>query len=119
MRSISIFIVALTVLVAWILAQPPKDEQTETVFVYGTLTDPIVRAYACWCIRDDTSAVLDGYYKKGRDVVASSTASVTGELITVTPEELARLDRYERVPEKYERIQITVGGEDVWLYDKR
>lgn len=102
----------------WTILQPPHHERTESIFVYGTLTNPIVRAYACWCITDSEPATLTGYYKVGRDVVASSTATTAGALIQVTPRELMRIDRYEGVPRNYQRIRVEVDGQPVWLYDQ-
>lgn len=93
-------------------------QRTEPLFVYGTLTNPLVRTAMCQCLVSTTPAQLTGYRKVGRNIIASSTAVVAGELMYITPTELARLDRYEQVPENYLRHRVEVAGKRVWVYSK-
>lgn len=102
----------------WLLVTYPASLRTETVFVYATLKNPFIRAYACGCLVSSTPATLSGFYRSGRTIVASSTAQVPGALITVSPRELARLDRYEGIPIKYRRETVMVEGEQVFVYIK-
>lgn len=107
-----------TILGHWLLIAYPASQRTETVFVYATLTNPLVRAYACLCFVPSEPTTLPGYYRDGRTIVASSTAAVRGALITVSPTELSRLDRYEGTPNNYRRESVTVDGEPVFVYIK-
>lgn len=94
------------------------QEATERVFVYGTLTHPMARFYACRCVVDSTPTTLPGYRVEERNLIAEPSAVADGYLLSVTPVELARFDRYERVPERYVRERITVGGTEAWVYRK-
>lgn len=95
----------------------PGGERTERVFVYGTLTNPIVRSLACRCFVNEIQAHLSDYRKAGRLNIAPATGgSVTGEIIIVSAWELAQLDAYERVPERYQRIGVTIDGAPTWVY---
>ena len=101
-----------------IAASPLTQERTEYVFVYGTLTNPVTRAYACWCWTELEPARLPGYAKTIRNIVPVRSGVVRGGLIKVSSEELARLDAYEDVPRDYERRRIRVGDRMVWVYFK-
>lgn len=60
-------------------------ERTEAVFVYGTLMNPITRAYACVCWTGLRPETLDGYVKTLRNIVPAENSRVRGGVITVTP----------------------------------
>ena len=80
--------------------------RTEPVFVYGTLTQPVFRTYACLCFVGATPAQLPGFEKAGRTIHKTNHSVVPGQLITVSKQELRLLDRYEGVPDRYRRITV-------------
>jgi gamma-glutamylcyclotransferase (GGCT)/AIG2-like uncharacterized protein YtfP len=100
------------------LYSPGNEIRDETIFVYGTLTNPVIRMYACWCLTESQTAVLAGYSKIGLNIVPNEEDVVVGKLITVSPTELARIDRYEDTPDNYQRELIELNGEFVWVYQK-
>lgn len=99
-------------------ASPYTQERTEAVFVYGTLTNPLTRAYACLCFVDTRPGRLEGYTKTLRNVIPSPSGFVRGDVIVVSKKELARLDQYEGAPLKYQRTRITIGKIPMWVYLK-
>lgn len=105
--------------VIWIGAEQYENRQAprdETLFVYGTLTSPVVRFLTCRCHVPAASARLPGYRLEGRTIVPDEPAETNGLLLQVTEVELARFDRYERVPDRYLRIRIDVAGTPAWVY---
>ena len=95
------------------------EERTETLFIYGTLENPAIRFLMCRCITIAEPATLTGYQQVGLNIEPNSDDTVLGELIKLSPEELARLDRYEEVPDNYVRKQVTVNQALVWVYIKQ
>ena len=122
-KKILLLLVATIVLVIgfigflW-LTTPTDTERTETVFVYATLTNPIIRTLTCQCLTNLTPATLSQYEQINRTIVPNQTENVSGGLISVTPSELRRLDRYERVPTRYTREVVQVHNQPVWVYIK-
>lgn len=102
-----------------IYASPYTEQRTETIFVYGTLTNPVIRMYACLCKTPLTEATLEGYSKGNLTIFEAPSASVSGGLIAVSPKELARLDAYENIPDKYRRETVIVRNTPVWVYIKQ
>lgn len=87
------------------------------VFVYGTLTHAPVRWLVTGQAGDPTPYVLQDYRKEGLDIRPSPGDQVEGLLWDVTPIELRRLDRYERIGIRYLREQITLDdGRTAWIY---
>jgi len=87
------------------------------LFVYGTLTHSWVRWLVTGEQIESTAASLSGFRREGLDLVADPDAVTRGELLSVTPESLRRLDRYERLGIRYERILVPLtSGEQVWVY---
>lgn len=95
---------------------PPTESRTESIFVYGTLQNPIIRSLTCLCRTEPTPETLNGYEKVGRNIIPNARGVVNGSIIKVTETELARLDRYERVPHKYRRTRITIDNTEHWVY---
>ena len=114
----------MLLLTAWasyefIIAESSTNEESEYLFVYGTLRNPIIRFYACRCVTEERDAFLPEYKKIGLNIVPEQSSVVAGVLLRVTPLELKRLDRYENTPQKYQRTRVTLrGGEEVWVYSK-
>lgn len=97
----------------WLENRPsPLNEQ---LIVYGTLSNPLVRFYACRCVTPSTPIELPGFTVSSRNLIAASS-TVRGQLLTVTPIELARFDRYEDVPTRYERTRLSIGTTTAWVY---
>jgi len=94
-----------------------QEEAEHPVFAYGTLTSPVVRFVVTWHLQEPSPARLPGYRREGRNIVMDSGDAVEGIVFDVTPRELRRLDLYERVGERYERISVTLAdGESAWAY---
>ena len=109
---------ATLVLLSIILFSPFSEPRTETVFVYGTLTNPIIRTYACWCLSGSTPATLADYKKEGLTIIPKPGSQVNGQLITLSETELARVDRYESVPDNYKRFELSTKNTSLWVYIK-
>ena len=93
------------------------DDQTYSVFVYGTLTQPWVRWLVMGCAGDSEPAKLPGFRKDELDIQPVSGAVTKGEVITVGADELRALDRYERLGVRYERVKLTLqDGQSAWVY---
>ena len=100
------------------LAAIAPDRQ-HRLFVYGTLTHGWVR----WLVTGEkivsTPARLPGFRREGLDLVAAPTAVTQGELLEVSPTSLRRLDRYERLGIRYERVRLTLeDGKEAWVYTR-
>lgn len=123
-RCVLLVVSPMLLLTAWvayefIIAESSTNEETEYLFVYGTLKNPVIRFYACRCVTEESDAALPGYKKVGLNIVPEQSSAVAGALLRVTPLELKRLDRYENAPQKYQRTRVTLrGGEEVWVYSK-
>ncbi len=96
---------------------------TEQLFVYGTLMDPIVQFAVFGRATEGKPDKLPNYRKSrirlgGRVypiVKPAAGSSVEGQVITVSPTELNRIDHYEG--EAYRRTKVTlVSGRRAWVY---
>lgn len=93
------------------------EDQTYSVFVYGTLTQPWVRWLVTGRAGDSEPAKLPGFRKQELDIRAVAGAVTEGEVITVDADELRALDRYERLGVRYERVKLTLqSGRSAWVY---
>ena len=111
----------LTMLSPWFYERPEElpdiEQRTHQVFVYGTLRYGPVR----WIVMGDSGspvpARLEGFERHGLDLSPSDHSHVDGLLLTVSPRALERLDRYERLGIRYERIEQTLAdGTTAWVY---
>ncbi len=94
-----------------------EEDATYSVFVYGTLTQPLVRWLVMGRAGDSDPAKLPGYRKEELDIKPAEGAVTEGQVITVNADELRALDRYERLGVRYERVEVTLqDGESVWVY---
>lgn len=94
-----------------------RADAEHPVFAYGTLTSPVVRIIVTWRLQETRPARLRGYRRDDRNIVPDARAVVEGIVFDVTPRELRRLDLYERVGERYERISVILkDGETAWAY---
>lgn len=94
-----------------------EEDQTYSVFVYGTLTRPWVRWLVTGRAGDSEPAKLPGFRKEELDIRPVAGAVTEGEVITVEADELRALDRYERLGVRYERVKLTLqDGQSAWVY---
>lgn len=98
-------------------APEPTEAGHHLVFVYGTLRFAPVRWIVTGRAGDPEPHTLEGYRKTGLDIETAPGHEVEGMILTVSREELRRLDRYERLGVKYRRHAITLDdGREAWVY---
>ncbi|SDK81361.1 Gamma-glutamyl cyclotransferase, AIG2-like [Franzmannia pantelleriensis] len=96
---------------------PPIVQGEHQVFVYGTLRYPLVRWWVYGRTGSPEPARLQGFRRTGLDLEPAEDEVVEGLLLTVDHHELARLDRYERLGIRYERVaQRLTNGQIAWVY---
>ena len=102
---------------------PPENlpaisrQEPHRVFVYGTLRSGVVRwlVYGRW--GDPQPSVLPGYDREGLDIEKQPGAEVSGLVLSVSSEELAALDRYERLGVRYSLYRLRLAnGQQAWVY---
>ena len=111
----------VTMLSPWWYERPENvadiEQRTHQVFVYGTLTYAPVRWLVMRANGSPQPAKLNGFERNGLDISADSNSQVDGLRLTVTPEQLKRLDRYERLGIRYTRQNVTLAdGTSAWVY---
>lgn len=90
------------------------------VFVYGTLRHAPIRWLVYGRAGDPEEATLEGFRRDGLDLVPAPGGLVEGLMLRVEADELARLDRYERLGVRYERTRVDLtNGMRVWVYRRR
>ncbi|NWN83574.1 MAG: gamma-glutamylcyclotransferase [Halomonas sp.] len=95
----------------------PIDEGPHRVYVYGTLRLPPVRWIVIGEAVETRPAYLEDWRRTRLDLEPAPGERVPGEVFTVDTEALARLDRYERLGIRYERVRITLAdGSEAWVY---
>lgn len=96
---------------------PAIEEGRHAVFVYGTLRFAPIRWLVMGRAGETEPAVLEGFRRDGLDLSEAPGERVEGEVIVVDADELQRLDRYERLGLRYERVPMRLAdGRRVWLY---
>lgn len=103
---------------------PDVEEGEHPVFVYGTLRLAPIRWVVMGRAGQAEPAVLEGFRRDGLDLTEVPGERVEGEVIVVDADELERLDRYERLGIRYERVPVRLAdGRMAWVYrrmsDKR
>lgn len=64
-------------------------------------------------------ATLEGYQRNGLDLSPKPDSHVHGLRLRVTADQLARLDRYERLGIRYERKEKQLAdGKRAWVYQR-
>lgn len=111
----------LTMLSPWFYDRPDElpaiEQRTHHVFVYGTLRYAPVRLVVMGSLGAPEEAVLEGYQRNGLDLSPQPNSQVAGLRLRVDADELARLDRYERLGIRYERVKKTLNdGTTAWVY---
>lgn len=96
---------------------PPLPEDDSYVFGFATLTNPLVRLVVVGRPVPAEPAALRGFTRFRRDLRDTPDVLVHGVRFRVTPEELRRLDRYERTGRKYRRdLMPLADGSLAWVY---
>lgn len=96
---------------------PDIEAGPHEVFVYGTLRSGLVRWVVTGRAGESRPAVLEEFRRSALDLEEAPGERVEGEVITVSAEELARLDRYERLGIRYQRVRLTLAdGAEAWVY---
>ncbi|MGR2737004.1 gamma-glutamylcyclotransferase family protein [Billgrantia sp. Q4P2] len=96
---------------------PDIEEGEHAVFVYGTLRFAPVRWMVMGRAGETETAVLEGVRREGLDLTEAPGERVEGEVIVVDAGELERLDRYERLGIRYQRVPMRLAnGRAVWVY---
>jgi gamma-glutamylcyclotransferase (GGCT)/AIG2-like uncharacterized protein YtfP len=96
---------------------PAISEGPHEVFVYGTLRFAPLRWVVMGRAGESEPAVLEDFRREGLDLAEAPGKRVEGEVIEVSAQELARLDRYERLGLRYERVRLRLAdGREVWVY---
>ncbi|SES16939.1 Uncharacterized conserved protein YtfP, gamma-glutamylcyclotransferase (GGCT)/AIG2-like family [Vreelandella subterranea] len=113
----------LTMLSPWFYERPDDladiEQRTHQVFVYGTLRYAPVRWVVMGGSGDPEPATLEGHQRNGLDLSPSPGSQVKGLRLSVTADQLARLDRYERLGVRYERVEKQLAdGTRAWVYQR-
>ncbi|ATJ82800.1 gamma-glutamylcyclotransferase family protein [Halomonas beimenensis] len=111
----------LVLLSPWTYDRPehlaPVAPGSHALFVYGTLRHAPVRWLVYGRTGDPEEAVLPGYRREELDLEPDPDGRVEGLLLRVDAGELTRLDRYERLGIRYERVRVTLAdGRNAWTY---
>lgn len=91
---------------------------TESVFVYGTLTNPVIRSLVCRCLVSGIPSTLPDHAQDGLTIYYEPGSQVNGYILLITPSELQRLDKYERTPNRYRRETVRIDNQQHWVYIK-
>lgn len=96
---------------------PPLPEGDSHVFGFATLTNPVVRFVVVGRPVPSEPAKLRGWQRERRDIRGAPAMVLDGVRFRVSPEELQRLDRYERTGRKYRRdLMMLEDGTKAWVY---
>lgn len=96
---------------------PPPPDHDSYVFGFATLTNPVVRFVVVGRHVPAEPAQLRGWQRHRRDLRDAPETVLDGVRFRVSPEELVRLDRYERTGRKYRRdIMMLEDGTQAWVY---
>lgn len=96
---------------------PALEERTHRVFAFGTLKSPWVRLLVTGQIGESEAAFLPGNRREGLNIIVDPDAQTPGLVFEVDASQLARLDRYERLGVRYERVEMTLNdGSQAWVY---
>ncbi len=98
-------------------AQAGLDDGPYRVFGYATLTNPIVRLLVVGQPVPSSAARLPDMRRAGRDILPAPGVVLQGRVFETDDEGLLRLDRYERLGERYRRDVMTLDdGTTAWVY---
>ncbi len=97
----------------------------ELLFIYGTLKNPKVQKEVVGRVNKALPDILEGYKKSqvkihGKTypiVVPDSASSIGGLVLSVIPEELKIIDKYETDAYRRKRV-ILKSGKSAWVYQR-
>jgi gamma-glutamylcyclotransferase (GGCT)/AIG2-like uncharacterized protein YtfP len=93
------------------------QQDTHLLFVHGTLRSAVLRFALTGRYQRTRSATLPDFRREGLDVLPSQGEVVQGWLLEIGSGELARLDRYERLGDRYWRDCLPLDdGRRAWVY---
>ena len=96
---------------------PPPPQSDSYVFGFATLTNPLVRFVVLGRHVPAEPAQLRGWQRHRRDLMDAPDTVLDGVRFRVSPEEMVRLDRYERTGRKYRRdLMVLEDGTQAWVY---
>ncbi|MGY6547984.1 MAG: gamma-glutamylcyclotransferase family protein [Roseinatronobacter sp.] len=96
---------------------PPPPEDDAYVFGFATLRNPVVRFLVIGRITRAEPAELRGWARNRRDLRDAPEQLLQGVRFRVTPDEMIRLDRYERTGTRYRRDLLPLeDGTLAWVY---
>lgn len=87
-----------------------------TVFVYGTLKYTLIRTLVLRRLVPHTPYTLERFRRERLNIVPDPHAVVEGLLLTVSDDDLKKLDQFERVGRRYERKEISCNGNPCFVY---
>lgn len=94
-----------------------EGRASHRVFAFGTLKNPWVRTLIMRAYAPTEDAILPDYRRQRLDLCAEQGSETHGLVFEATQAQLQRLDRYERVGVKYERVlHLLKDGEPAWVY---
>lgn len=100
-----------------IAAQQQAGPGPHRIFGYATLTNPLVRLTVLGSMVPAQDARLAGFRRDGRDMQPDQGAVLAGKVLVVDDAEFLRLDRYERLGQRYRRDMVQlVDGTSAWAY---
>lgn len=98
-------------------ARAAAGDAPARVFGFATLTSPWVRLIVIGRPVSAQDATLAGFRREGRDILPQAGTVLAGQVFDVAPDELLRLDRYERLGTRYRRDLMTLeDGRQAWVY---
>lgn len=93
------------------------EERTHRVFAFGTLKQPWVRFLVAGHTGEAEEALLPEKRREGLNIITDPSAQTPGLVFEVSASQLTRLDRYERLGVRYERVKMTLDdGSQAWVY---
>jgi hypothetical protein len=128
--DLKLILVATLILLCWLMitrapvylprldanAPPPPDDEAY-VFGFATLTNPVVRFVVLGRHAPAEPAALRGWQRHRRDLRDAPDLVLNGVRFRVTPDEMIRLDRYERTGRRYRRDLMELeDGTMAWVY---
>jgi hypothetical protein len=96
---------------------PVESDEELRVFGYATLTIPLVRLVVAGRPLPSSPATLSGYSRDGRALHRDVDGQVEGRVFDVTLNDLHRIDRYERLGTRYDRVEMVLDdGKPAMVY---
>lgn len=96
---------------------PIEANTTHYVFAYGSLQNSLLRRWVIGRHVPTVLATLNDHIKVGLNIEKQKGGVTKGLLFMVDNTELGRLDRFERLGVRYERVEMVLeSGITAWVY---